>query len=96
MWCCAIYLNILQAAHLELFSSRRFERSCLVIYAFLVQLMPNQLPSSQQRITNVSLLLSRVLFYAIFALFMFVLFVSISVLTTLKMNISCHCPNNVS
>ena len=38
---------------------------------------------AQHRITNVTLLLSRVLVCSIFALFTFVLFVSISVLTIL-------------
>ena len=74
------------------FSSRRPEGSSLVIHAFLVQLMPYQPSSSQHR---KSLLLSQVLFYAIFALFMFVLFVSISVLSIHKMNFSCNRPNNM-
>ena len=49
-----------------------------------MQLVSSQPFCSQHRITNVSLLLSRVLFCAIFALFMFVLFVFISVLITLN------------
>ena len=52
--------------------------------SILVHLVPCQHFCSQRRSTNVSLLLSRVLFCAIFAMFMFVLLVFFSVLTTLN------------
>ena len=65
-----------------LFSSRSAGSRGSSNRSILVQLMSSQPFCSKHHITNVSFLLSRVLFCAIFALFMFVLFVFISVLTT--------------